>query len=227
MNDEIVELMRQRDAALHNYMAMPTKSPELFQNYKKLRNKVTKELRQVRRNYYTDKIENAQGCPKRIWKTLKELLPRRQNAAPSSVNYNGESFTDSFDIASAFNTHFTSIANNLLDKQGIQRGAATEWKNLQKPNLNRPAFHIPPITQEFVSNQIKHMSSAKSTGLDDISVKILKHSSTAIVPSLTKLFNLSISTKTVPDEWKQAKVVPLFKSGNIDNCSNYRPITYI
>ena len=145
MNDEIVELMRQRDAALHNYMAMPTKSPELFQNYKKLRNKVTKELRQVRKNYYTDKIENAQGCPKRIWKTLKELLPRRQNAAPSSVNYNGESFTDSFDIASAFNTHFTSIANNLLDKQGIQRGAATEWKNLQKPNLNRPAFHIPPM----------------------------------------------------------------------------------
>ena len=71
------------------------------------------------------------------------------------------------------------------------------------------------------------MSSAKSTGLDDISVKILKHSSTVSVPSLTKLFNLSISTKIVPDEWKQAKVLPLFKSGNVENCSNYRPISIL
>ena len=41
--------------------------------------------------------------------------------------------------------------------------------------------------------------------------------------SLTDLFNLSITTKVFPCDWKIAKVSPLFKSGERSDPNNYRP----
>ena len=41
------------------------------------------------------------------------------------------------------------------------------------------------------------------------------------------LFNLSISTSTYPDDWKVAKVFPLFKSGERNDPNNFRPISVL
>ena len=41
------------------------------------------------------------------------------------------------------------------------------------------------------------------------------------------LFNLSFESNIFPGSWKQATVVPLFKSGDISEVSNYRPISLL
>ena len=41
------------------------------------------------------------------------------------------------------------------------------------------------------------------------------------------LVNLSLLTGVVPDEWKKARVVPLFKSGGQEIMDNYRPISIL
>ena len=46
-------------------------------------------------------------------------------------------------------------------------------------------------------------------------------------PSLTALFNLSISSDVFPDLWKTAKVFPLHKDGSLFERSNYRPISVL
>ena len=48
-----------------------------------------------------------------------------------------------------------------------------------------------------------------------------------IADCVTHLVNLSIKSGTVPSERKQAKVAPLFKSGNKDDLDNYRPISIL
>ena len=56
---------------------------------------------------------------------------------------------------------------------------------------------------------------------------MLKQTSASIVPSLTKLFNLSLRTGTFPDEWKNARVVPIPKSGDLSLPTNYCPTSIL
>ena len=46
-------------------------------------------------------------------------------------------------------------------------------------------------------------------------------------PSLTKLFNKSLQYGIIPDEWKVANVVPVYKKGRKDCVENYRPISLL
>ena len=45
-----------------------------------------------------------------------------------------------------------------------------------------------------------------------------------LTPSLTALFNMSMSTCALPDAWKHAYVVPIYKKGDKCKVDNYRPI---
>jgi hypothetical protein len=46
-----------------------------------------------------------------------------------------------------------------------------------------------------------------------------------IAPSLTSLFNLSLTSGIFPDAWKISNVIPVHKSGARNLYSNYRPIS--
>lgn len=51
----------------------------------------------------------------------------------------------------------------------------------------------------------------KACGLDGIPARILKECALEISPTLCSLFNKSLSTGSVPDEWKKANVTPVHK----------------
>ena len=48
-----------------------------------------------------------------------------------------------------------------------------------------------------------------------------------IAPSLTCIFNLSLSTGIFVDAWKDARVNPIYKEGSRRNIGNYRPISIL
>ena len=56
---------------------------------------------------------------------------------------------------------------------------------------------------------------------------ILKAVKGIIAPSLTDLFNASIQSKIFPDDFKVARVTPIFKNGETDDLGNYRPISIL
>lgn len=75
--------------------------------------------------------------------------------------------------------------------------------------------------------QIDNLSIDKATGEDHISCKLLKMTKNVIAESLCDIINKSLSTGVVPREWKKARVVPIFKSGDISSLNNYRPISIL
>ena len=67
---------------------------------------------------------------------------------------------------------------------------------------------------------------SKANGPDGNSAQMLKGTAHNIAPSLTKLFNISISQGHFPECWKTSSV-PIPKSANRSEATDYRPISLV
>ncbi len=77
-----------------------------------------------------------------------------------------------------------------------------------------------------VFNAIAEFRSS-SAGPDGIDAKFVKLAAHVLMYPLVDLFNLSLSTCSIPSIWKCACVTPIFKSGDATDMNNYRPISII
>ena len=71
------------------------------------------------------------------------------------------------------------------------------------------------------------ISDGKATGAGGITVRFLKLCSAVTVPIITHIVNVSIISCIVPDDWKVAEVIPLFKDGDRTDSPNYHPISIL
>ena len=70
---------------------------------------------------------------------------------------------------------------------------------------------------------IKKLGVEKSKDLAELRVEYLKWGSKILAPHITKIFN-NIIQQGLPTDWTTNLAIPLFKSGNVNNPSNYRTI---
>ena len=61
----------------------------------------------------------------------------------------------------------------------------------------------------------------KAAGIDNLPPGLLKDAAYVLVKPLTHLINLSFKMGMVPTDWKEAKVVPVYKSGPRSQVDNY------
>ena len=76
-----------------------------------------------------------------------------------------------------------------------------------------PCPDIPDIeiSVEGVAHQLAILNPSKSGGPDEIPPRFLKELANDLAPSLTLIFQASLKQGTIPDDWKIALVVPVFK----------------
>jgi len=74
---------------------------------------------------------------------------------------------------------------------------------------------------------LQSLDVSKANGLDGISARMLISTANAIAPSVTNLFNHSITCGRPPSSWKMATVVvvPIPKKQRINCSSEFRPIS--
>ena len=80
------------------------------------------------------------------------------------------------------------------------------------------------ITTPMVRKKMSKLKTNKASGPDNISVNIMKECLSLDKP-LKVIFNQSLQTGQVPQEWKDANITPLFKKGNRASPNNYRPVS--
>jgi len=81
------------------------------------------------------------------------------------------------------------------------------------------------VKKEEVLGIFKNMRIDKSSGPDGIYPRLQREVREEIVAPLAMIFASSLSTGVIPDGWRVANVVPLFKKRNRDHPENYRPVS--
>ena len=121
-----------------------------------------------------------------------------------------------------WNNHFTSVGPKLAKKfTGSQHPT---WKN----NTSIYQFKVNSIMEEDSLKMLQNLPSINNIDVLGFYSLLLNFSSDVICSSLTVLFNMSLNTGQIPDDWKRARVTPIFinKGSNTDP-NNYRPISVI
>ena len=73
------------------------------------------------------------------------------------------------------------------------------------------SFSFQQISPSLVSSHLRKLCIRKATGFDTVSARFLSECFDLISDSLALIFNRSIETSIFPDEWKSARITPLYK----------------
>ena len=84
-----------------------------------------------------------------------------------------------------------------------------------------------PTNPDEINKITKKLKTSNSSGIYNISSKLLKSIINEIAPVLFHIFNRSLLTGIVPSQLKITKVNPVFKSNDNQIFSNYRPISIL
>lgn len=78
-----------------------------------------------------------------------------------------------------------------------------------------------------LTGKVSILDSKKGSGTDGIPPLLLKKCAAELVIPITLLFNRSLSERTFPSAWKIATIVPIHKSGNVNQVENYRGVSIL
>ena len=180
MNSDIFELMKERDKA--KKLAWKSKDKDMMDNYRKLRNKVTAEVKKMKKMYYINKLQHTEGNPAQAWKTLKTLVPNKGTS--NSIHSSDERIT-----ANNFNNLFVNVGKEL----------STTIPNFQDENCMTPLerfcdgkFDLHLVFESDILSMLNNLKNTNSVGLDGISANILKLAADSMNPGLK---NVSICSQ--------------------------------
>ena len=189
-----------------------------------LQNKYKKEKKGVRSliavsktKYFKEQLESSRGSSQRTWSIVKRLFPK-------SKGQNHHRFDSEIEKAEEFNSFFASVGETAFKKSRISFNPSLNDSSTSYAPAN---FRPQPVRIEDTILIVKDLRETKACGADGIQLRFVKDALPVIAFYLTILNNTSIVTGSYPSVWKHGHIVPAFKSGDINDVSNYRPISLL
>jgi Reverse transcriptase (RNA-dependent DNA polymerase) len=186
-------------------------------------------LRACKKLHFAKAINSNSNNLKKIWSILNHALntPKSSNNI-NALMINDSLITDPVVIANQFNNFFTNVASDIASK--IHPTSPPSHNNLTPViDADAPKFDLSsnPITDEEIISCIRSLEDKRTPDMSGISSNIIKKIYPSIIRPLKHVFSKSLTSGIVPSKFKIAKVIPLFKSGNCLDMSNYRPISLL
>jgi exonuclease III len=206
-----------------------------LRNVQSIRRSIKKLIRQrriqLRDEYYEDLVKKLYGAdPAAAWKAiLKCTKPKRRSiitisdpADPSKV------YTSGADNRRIWKDYFSTLGNDRSQRVAVrpvltQRiRALDEEDDLDEREMNKP------IVQAELTRALDQLKSGGPTpGENGIHLRFLIAGGKRIRKGLLRLFQQVWNEKQVPAIWQKGTIVPIFKAGDPQKCSNYRGITLL
>ena len=191
ITDQFRRLIRQRQYAWTN--GDRTK-------YNKLRNKINRLSKQLRKQFYSKRIQGLRNSnPHEWWREIKKLTGQSSKSELLPL-MNSVASGDAQLLADLINSSLQQVSNDLEPLPTIY-------------SIDTNDVPCEYVIQPFeVLNKLSRIKVHKSPGPDDIPNWVLRDFAFAVSEPICHIFNSSISAGCVPSLWKRANVVPIPKS---------------
>ena len=195
------------------------------ERYNKYKNKLTGILRYCEKKTLYRASGKKQRNMKETWKIINCLINKKSKGTsyPTEFNSSAAKVTGSKNIANCFNNFFVKIGPSLAND--IPKSNDTFSTYLT--DAVGDTLFLKPVTKAEIINLVNNTESKKSKDHDDIDMCLVKTLIPYLVILLEHIFNISLQAGFFPDGMKIARVIPLFKNGNINDFTNYRPISLL
>jgi len=201
------------------------KESDQYRNYKKYRNLYNSIKRQAKIDYYNNKIHSYMHDSHKLWQTLNTLIGKTNDKTSLSDTFLIDNIptTDPSLISNGFCDYFTNVGKKLANKIPSSSKSYQDYLNINNPN----SMFFTPTDESEIEKVVNSLKSKKSYGHDKITNWLIKKLKFEISVPLSIIINQSLSSGIVPDEFKIAKVIPIYKANEANLFSNHRPISLL
>ena len=224
INKRIQKMMRIRNQLLRKMKK--SKCEDTIKLYKSFRNRVANEIKDSKLDYYQNFFKANGKNMKKVWTGIKSILSQndRKHTNISQIkDISGNLISEDIQMSNTFNEYFVNVADKIT--KTIPRTPNSPLKYLGSNSEN--SLYLSPVTHFEVEDIISNLDSAKSIGPYSIPVNLLKILKRHISHPLAELVNQSFLKGIFPHKLKVAKVVSIYKKGDPEDVSNYRPISLL
>jgi len=211
MTEDIQDTMRRKSEALNKYQK--SKSVEALVEYRKCRMELKKSIRRAKRGYEKALVGKSMENPKIFIKYINGKRRTRERVGPIK-DQGGNLWVEEKNIGRELNKYFTSVFTHENEEVVVELGE----RDCEAPE--KIIIGSDELLEALVSLKVD-----KSPGPDELCPRLLWEAREEIAGALTQIFNSILASGEVPEDWKTADVVPLFKKDNRDKPGNYRPVS--
>ena len=202
------------------------KNHENFKKFRKLRNGVTKALRNDKLAWQRQKLETCSMDSGKLWKNVLGWLNWTSSGSPSKLYHEGQVVTSPARLANIMNNFFTGKVDKI--RKNLPPASDDPLRTLKHVMKdNNCKFKLAVVYPDTIKRIIQDLKNSKSCGMDDIDTYTIKLMGDDIVPAVTHIVNLSLKQAIFPSLYKMAKIIPLLKKDDPLEPKNYRPVAIL
>lgn len=210
---------------LHKKMlAKPTAAN--IRRHKECRRAVRRAAQEEKRVELAKALHRTKGDLRAQAAIIRELVPNssKERSSPTRLKNNGVVLTDPQQIADALNTHYITIGNRTAQTIPAYAAAPHQPNN---PASTHPPFQLHPTTMRTVLKMIRTTNPHKASDIFGVKPAIIKDLAEDIAPIVVGIFNRAVQEGSYPDVLKVTKVIELYKGGDVEEATQYRPISLL
>ena len=158
---------------------------------------------------------------KLFWKQVNEVRKPREKLECRINDSSGKQLTEEAKVKERWKEYF----EDLLNVGGDGEVNVTTF-GTRVGSRRRVEWGI--ISEKEVKEAVAMLKLGKAEGMDGISGEMIKMGGRAVIEWLIRVFNVCYRLGRVPEDWKKACIVPIYKGKGCKNeCKNYRGISLL